>query len=157
VDLSAELPRLLPRAIAWAQAESDRVQASGLVLLAQGVEWARKVGVARPDLVRIEVTPSLPMPTDPDLAAAAIQAELLGPGMAGLTLGYSIFILASLPETSWTLVHELRHVHQYEQAGSIAAFLPVYLAQVVSVGYLNAPLEIDANEARQRVLAGGAA
>lgn len=34
--------------------------------------------------------------------------------------------------------------HQYEQAGSIAAFLPRYLQQIVTVGYNNAPFEIDA-------------
>jgi hypothetical protein len=35
-------------------------------------------------------------------------------------------------------------VHQYERAGSIAAFLPVYLQQIVELGYNNAPFEIDA-------------
>jgi len=35
-------------------------------------------------------------------------------------------------------------VYQYEQHGSIAAFLPVYLSQVLEVGYQDAPLERDA-------------
>ena len=46
--------------------------------------------------------------------------------------------------TNRLVSHELRHVHQYEAAGSIAAFLPVYLAQIVSVGYEQAPFELDA-------------
>ncbi len=36
------------------------------------------------------------------------------------------------------LRHEFRHVHQYEKAGSISAFLPIYLGQI------DAPLEADA-------------
>ena len=34
--------------------------------------------------------------------------------------------------------------HQYEEAGSIADFLPVYLKQIVEFGYDSAPLEVDA-------------
>jgi hypothetical protein len=85
----------------------------------------------------------LPTPEDPILQAAATQAGLLGPGMVGLTLGYSIFICKG-HRTRRLVSHELRHVHQYEQHGSIAAFLPVYLSQVLEVGYQNAPLERDA-------------
>jgi hypothetical protein len=42
------------------------------------------------------------------------------------------------------LSHECRHAYQYETYGSIAAFLPVYLDQIASVGYLDAPFEQDA-------------
>jgi hypothetical protein len=42
------------------------------------------------------------------------------------------------------LAHECRHVAQYEMAGSVAAFLTVYLHQLVTVGYDNSPFEIDA-------------
>jgi hypothetical protein len=63
--------------------------------------------------------------------------------MLGLTLGHSIFIVRGHKDRR-LLSHELRHVHQYEHHGSIAAFLPVYLQQIVEVGYANAPLEADA-------------
>jgi hypothetical protein len=42
------------------------------------------------------------------------------------------------------LSHELRHIYQYEAAGSIAAFLPIYLWQIAMVGYEECPLERDA-------------
>jgi hypothetical protein len=74
---------------------------------------------------------------------AAQQTGLLGPGMVGLTLGHTVFIILGC-KTVQLLSHELRHVHQYEQFGSIAAFLPVYLAQIVEVGYDNAAFEVDA-------------
>jgi len=63
--------------------------------------------------------------------------------MIGLTLGYAIFMLGGHGDVR-LLSHECRHVYQYEAHGGIAAFLPVYLAQVVGVGYVSAPFERDA-------------
>jgi hypothetical protein len=83
------------------------------------------------------------MPQDPSLQAAAVQTGLLGPGMVGLTLGYSVFVCRG-HEARRLLAHEFRHVFQYEQNGSIAGFLPVYLQQIVALGYRNAPFEVDA-------------
>jgi hypothetical protein len=142
--LHLELPRLLPGAIAWAEARAKKAAEVGTPLTPDEQAIARAVGVTRPELVRIEmVGDRLPMPDDPTLRAKAIQAGLLGPGMVGLTLGHSIFICRGY-KTRRLVAHELRHVHQYEQHGSIAAFLPVYLGQVLTVGYQDAPLEQDA-------------
>ncbi len=64
--------------------------------------------------------------------------------MVGLTLGDAVFICVGHEMNPRLLRHELRHVYQYEQAGSISAFLPLYLGQIVQFGYRNAPLEQDA-------------
>jgi hypothetical protein len=134
----------LPKAIAWAEARAQKAAETGDPLREEEMRVARAVGVARPELVRIEtVGARLPMPDDPALKAAAIEAGLLGPGMVGLTLGHAIFVCEG-HRTARLMAHELRHVHQYEQHGSIAAFLPVYLRQVLEVGYEEAPLEQDA-------------
>lgn len=148
MDLEAELPALLPRAIAWAEGEANLVAQTGQTLTDTSQALARKVGVTHVDLIRVAIVESLPMPTDPDLRAAAVQTGLLGPSMAGLTLGYSVF--ARHGHVTWRLLsHEFRHVFQYEQAGSIAAFLPIYLHQIVRVGYANAPMELDARAYEQ--------
>lgn len=143
MDLLAALPLLLPKAIAWAQEEESRAASSGRALTADEITLARTVGVVNAKRIRIQSCDRLPMPQEPSLQAAAVQTGLLGPGMAGLTLGYSVFICRG-HETRRLLAHEFRHVFQYEQNGSIAGFLPVYLQQIVTVGYMNAPLEIDA-------------
>lgn len=144
MDLRRELPKLLPGAIAWAEARAKEASEVGAPLTAQEQNVARAVGVRRPELVRVEIVGErLPMPDDPVLQAAATQAGLLGPGMVGLTLGHAIFICRG-HQTRRVLAHELRHVHQYEQYGSIVAFLPVYLIQVLEVGYEDAALERDA-------------
>ncbi len=62
--------------------------------------------------------------------------------MIGLTLGYAIFVRVGHVDTR-LISHECRPVYQHESHGGIAAFLPVYLAQVVSAGYDSAPFEID--------------
>jgi hypothetical protein len=140
-SLAALLPRLLPGAIAWA--EHAALGARGRPLTADETSLARAVGVAAPERVRVAEVDALPAPADPVLHAAGVEAGLLAPGMVGLTLGHAIFAVRGHC-TRRLLSHELRHVHQYEQAGSIAAFLPVYLAQVVECGYREAAYEQDA-------------
>jgi hypothetical protein len=141
--LAAVLPRLLPLAIAWVEAQEAHVLATGQTLSDMGTKLAIAVGVQRPDLVRIKVVNQMPQPENPDLVAIGIQTGLLGPNMGGITFGHAIFIRQG-QVTSRLLSHELRHVHQYEAAGSIAAFLGTYLEQIAIVGYERAPLELDA-------------
>ena len=143
MDLQAVLPSLLPLAITWAEARAAEGAHSGIALNNHLLTIARSVGVVQPELIRIALVHSLPMPQDPMLHAAAVQTGLLGPGMVGLTLGYAVFVCHGY-DTVRLLSHEFRHVYQYERAGSIAAFLPVYLVQIVQFGYANAPFEQDA-------------
>jgi hypothetical protein len=142
IDLAASLPMLLPRAVAWA--EASVVLTSGNALQPPELELARSVGVVKPEKIRIGVVDRLPLPTDAALRDAAVQTGLLGPSMIGLTLGYAVLICRGHEASTRLLTHEFRHVYQYEAAGSIAAFLPGYLQQIVTVGYFNAPLEADA-------------
>jgi hypothetical protein len=145
MDLARSLPMLLPRAIAWATAESRRALESGTPLDGDGLEIARRVGVVSPRKVRTIIAGGLPTPDDPFLLAAARESGLLVPETTGLTLGYAIFVRAG----HWgrrILSHECRHVSQYEACGGIAGFLPAYLMQIATVGYSEAPLEIDARD-----------
>lgn len=143
-DQAAALPSLLPRAIAWAEAREVEVLKDGTALSPNGgIALARAVGVRRPDMIRVSLVDRIPVPDDPELCEAALEAELLGPDTLGITFGYAIYVRSDHDEPG-LLWHECRHVHQYEQAGSIAAFLPVYLKQIVEHGYKDAPFEIDA-------------
>jgi hypothetical protein len=147
-DLAAVLPRLLPRAIVWAELHSAEIQATGVSLNPSGLAIARAVGVVHAEHIRVSIVPSLPLPEDPELRDAALQSGLLGPTMVGVTLGYSIYLVKGYVSTR-LLSHECRHVYQYETAGSIAAFLPTYLMQIARYGYEAAPLEVDARNHEQ--------
>jgi hypothetical protein len=142
-DLRAALPQLLPQAIAWAEASAREAASTGLALTEAEVEIARRVGVLRPELIRVAVVDRIPLPENPTLRTAAIETGLLGPDTVGLTLGYAVFVVRG-NKVDRVLSHEFRHVYQYEQHGSIAAFLPLYLQQIVDVGYDEAPYELDA-------------
>lgn len=144
IDLAASLPLLLPRAVAWAEAQASIVLASDNSLNPAALELARRVGVVKPEKIRIGVVDHLPLPTDVVLREAAVQTGLLGPGMIGLTLGHAVLVCRSHEGSRRLLSHEFRHVYQYEAAGSIAAFLPGYLQQIVAFGYANASFEADA-------------
>jgi len=143
MDLRQALPQLIPRAIAWADARANEAAATGSALTQSEEAIARAVGVSKPELIRVADVERLPFPEEPDLRAAALQIGLLGPGMVGLTFGHTVFVCRG-HRTRRLLSHEFRHVYQYEQHGSIAAFLPIYLRQIVDVGYERASLEIDA-------------
>jgi hypothetical protein len=148
MDLRALLPRLTPRAIAWAESLAADVASRGAPLDRSGVLDARIVGVQKAESIRVLMVDRLPLPTDPGLQAAALQTGLLAPTMAGLTLGHSI-LLCHGQMCRRLLSHECRHVFQYEQAGSIAAFLPLYLESIVRVGYWDSPFEQDARAHEQ--------
>jgi hypothetical protein len=143
MDLAAQLPHLLPRAIAWAKGQSRQSAKRGRKLTPQEQDLARAVGVTKPERIRVAVVATLPLPDDLELRAAALHTGLLGPGMTGLTLGYAVIVCHD-HETTRLLSHEFRHVYQYEQAGGIAAFLPPYLEEIVRVGYHNTSFERDA-------------
>lgn len=145
IDLAAVLPSILPGAIAWAEQQSDLVLLSGASLPPHCISDARAVGVQSPERIRIAIVPSLPLPIDPMLRSVALNTGLLGSNMVGLTLGHAVFVVYG-HDTRRLLTHEFRHVHQYEVAGSIAAFLPTYLQQIAIHGYEQAPLEVDARQ-----------
>lgn len=144
-DLQEILPFLLPRAIGWVKEQSEHILGAGSPLNDTGLSIARAVGVASPEHIRVCVVSELPLPNDPELRNVALDTGLLGPGMVGVTFGYGIY-LCDGHISNRLISHECRHVYQYEVAGSIEAFLPIYLQQIATVGYDDAPFEIDARQ-----------
>ena len=116
--------------------EGDPLTAAGLTL-------AGRVGVAQPERIRILTVPTVPAPADPELQQIALEQNLIGPSTAVLTLGYGICIVEGCL-TPRLLAHDCRHVYQHEVAGSIEAFLPLYLQQIAEFTYDRAPYELDA-------------
>jgi hypothetical protein len=142
-DLQLLLPQILPKAIQWAQRKSAEIQSVGLPLSETELKLAKLMGVNEPQRIRILLVRELPLPEDPELSAVALSTGLIGPNMVGLTLGHGIFICEG-HRTNRLVSHECRHVYQYEQAGSIHEFLPIYLLQIAQFGYEGAPYEHDA-------------
>jgi hypothetical protein len=141
--LSLALPLFNPGAVAWVRAQERSILKKGRALDAREIAIARAVGVQAPERIRVQTIDELALAINPVLRYAAGYVGLLGSGTIGLTLGHGIYIRNG-SYSGRLLAHECRHVHQYEAAGSIDAFIPRYLKQVVAVGYRDAPYEIDA-------------
>lgn len=141
VNLS--LTTVLPKVIAWAEEQSALVMHQGVALNETLKQLAMRAGVRHPHLIRVIEVTQMPQPEDPELQTAAAALGMMGKSVTGLTLGYSIFIRRG-HRTERLLSHEFRHIQQYEKAGSIRAFLPVYIGQISTFGYHNAPFEVDA-------------
>jgi len=146
-------PLLIQKAIAWAEAQYAAIAQTGLPLDDAQLAMAASVGVQHPDRIRIAEVQRFPVPDDPALKQTAFDTGLLGPDTLGLTLGYGVYVRQGYIgqghirqgfSSNRLLSHEFRHVYQYEQAGSISAFLLEYLQQIVMFGYSKAPFEVDA-------------
>lgn len=142
-ELGLSILSLIPKAIAWAEQQSAEVSQTGISLDKNEILIAKQVGVKFPEKIRIAYVETIPVPDDPELQQVTITAGLLGSNTTGLTLGHSVYIRVDHDNIS-LLSHECRHVYQYEQAGSIANFLPIYLKQIIDHGYDDAPFEVDA-------------
>lgn len=137
------LEQILEKTILWAEEQSNFILENGTALNDSEIELAKKVGVKQPELVRIFEIDTIPAPLDPELKKLTEITGLFNPNLAGITFYYGIYIKKG--ERNNRLVsHELRHVYQHEKIGSMKEFLREYIRQLLSTGYENAPLELDA-------------
>ncbi len=141
--MNINIQPLMPEVISWAQEHEKLIKLSGVSLDDPNMDAARRVGVSKPQLIRVLEVDAIPKPSHPELQRLAVATGLLGPGTVGLTLGYGIYVRRGHASRR-LLTHEFRHVHQYEHAGSVSDFLQIYVQQILEFGYMNAPLEVDA-------------
>ena len=147
---SIDLSQFMPGALAWTLNINANVMAKGKPLSLCQAADAVEVGVKNPEAVRILRVPSLPEPDNPQLRLVAKEVGLDLPRSLGLALGYAVLICHSALGDRRVLRHELRHVAQFETAGSLSRFLEEYLAQMVQHGYRDAPFEVDARRYESR-------
>jgi len=130
----------MPRIISWAESLAEDIAAKGIPLDEAGLSDARSVGVQEPEKIRVLIVNEFPAVPFPEIVRAL---QVGGFTVYATTLGHSIIVRRGCMSRR-LLSHECRHVYQYEQAGSIAQFLPGHLQAVVMVGYMNCPDEKDA-------------
>ena len=123
----------------------------GAALTERETALARQLGVQNSARVRLLAIDEMPRPQQSELRAAALQSGFFAPGTQGMTLGAGVFVARAAWRELDLVAHELVHVAQYESLG-IEEFLRRYLRECLTVGYWNAPLEIEAREESARVL-----
>ncbi len=132
----------------WSEVKAGEVLREGVPLTEDEAQLATAVGVEHPERVRILEVDAIPSPKDESIQAVARSHGFDFSAFKGLTLGHGILVVRG-SRTRRLVAHELRHVHQYENAGSMAAFLETYITQLQAYGYQDAPLEVDARRYEQ--------
>jgi hypothetical protein len=98
---------LLPLACAWAQRQESAILRHGIALTPAQLIDAHKIGVKRPERIRIRVVEEIRLPLHRLLRDAAESIGLISPFTVGMTLYHGIFIhsdywaSAGLSSTNW--------------------------------------------------------
>ena len=135
----------------WACAQKQRVLCEGVPLSEAEKADAKSIGVKNPDRVRLLRVDTIPAPAHPMLRAAAASLNFLTHAPRGLALEYGIFVRSDCWRDRALIAHELVHTAQYERLGGVVPFLQLYISQCATVGYANAPLELEAIRTAERI------
>jgi hypothetical protein len=146
-----QIDQLLPLAAEWATEQERRVLCEGVPLSKEELADAKAIGVRNPERVRLLRVDSIPVPAHPMLRAAAASINFVTAAPRGLALDYGIFVRADHWRDRELIAHELAHTAQYQRLGGIIPFLQTYLGQCATVGYQQAPLELEASAAAERI------
>ncbi|HJT45082.1 MAG TPA: hypothetical protein VJ721_02315 [Chthoniobacterales bacterium] len=146
-----QIEELVPLAAQWAAEQERRVLCQGVPLSEEELADARAIGVRNPERVRLLRVNSIPVPLHPMLKAAAASINFITAAPRGLALDYGIFVRADHWRDRQLIAHELAHTAQYQRLGGIRPFLQTYLGQCATVGYEQAPLELEATAAADRI------
>jgi len=139
-----QLEQILPLAAQWAADQERRVLCEGVPLSKIELADAKAIGVRNPERVRLLRVDAVPVPVHPMLRAAAASINFLTATPRGLALDHGIFIRADHWRDRALIAHELVHTAQFQRFGGILPFLQTYISQCATVGYSNAPLELEA-------------
>jgi hypothetical protein len=145
------LDELLPLAVQWAAEQERRVLCEGVRLSEIEMADAKTIGVQNPERVRLLRVANVPVPAHPLLRAAAASINFISAAPSGLALEYGIFIRTDHWRDRALIAHELVHTAQYQRLGGILPFFQTYMYQCATVGYRNAPLEMEAAATAARI------
>ena len=146
-----QMEQLLPLAAQWAIEQERRVLCEGVPLSDAELADAKAIGVRNPERVRLLPVDSILVPVHPMLKAAAASINFITAAPSGLALDNGIFVRADQWRDRSLIVHELVHTAQYQRLGGVLPFLQTYIFQCATVGYQQAPLELEAAATAERI------
>lgn len=126
----------------WAEAMQKQIFQEGEPISYRDRLIASIAGIGDEEKVRILKVDKIVLP-DIELVNDLKKANILGTSKTlGMALGYAILLDNSA--THDALIHEFRHVAQYELFGDLKSYLTFYLRELIKFGYGDGPLENDA-------------
>jgi len=126
----------------WLNNLAEIVQTKGVPLSENYLSIAKEAKINHINKIKILYVDDITIPDFKGIKSIENINTLLEFGIGGMTLGYSIILNKKAAKT--TLVHELRHVAQFELFDSLESFLVFYLKEIEKFGYRKGPLEKDA-------------
>jgi len=151
-DWQQQLPRFVAEYSQWAGEIEQQAFKTGEKLSAVDLEMARKIGVKAPEKIRVVTQKDVPFPKhNKFLLGIGETLGLVGPGVINnaQVFGHAIYVAEHYELDRPRTAHELVHVMQFEREGSFANVLQLYLKEVATYGYDNAPLEVEAYQANK--------
>lgn len=120
----------------------EKIEQEGMKLPKKYEKIAQLAGVKNIDKIKVLYSDTIEFSFEEIFAQYMPNVALSIGQINGLTLGYHILI--NKHASKWTLVHELRHVAQYELFEDIDQFIQIYIKEFIEYGYKSAPFEKDA-------------
>lgn len=134
---------LTPFVHGWVLRQEAIIRRQGRPLDGSEIAFARLIGVAETDSVRILTIARIPLPAGWLLKGLARFSRVVLADPVALTAGFGIYLQADLKDDLVVIRHELVHVRQYERLGR-KVFLKRYIWDCLVEGYAGAPLEKEA-------------
>jgi hypothetical protein len=136
---------MLPLVIWWVRHNEKIALRLGRALTDEEMSWAKKIGIAHPEKIRILNVTRIPTAV-PLYVEKLLQRKGYPAGSAaGMCMRYGIYAKESHAYKKSLIAHELVHTHQFERLGGLWHFLHIYLKETMILGYANSPLEKEAN------------
>lgn len=136
----------------WAAWHQRRIRRSGRQLNARELAMAQALGLKRPGGIFICEVERVPNPLFPVMKLARRCGVHWISNVAGITLGQGIYVTHESQPSPALIAHELVHVWQYQQVGSIWRFMVEYVYQCLLVGYHDAEWEIEARKVSAKLI-----
>lgn len=138
------LPVFVRIAGKWVESHERRIMRDGVPLSEECLTDAAKMGVVRPEKIRLLRVERIPALNGSFIRLLAWWFPAISTNTVGLTLGHGIYIRSPWWDDRCLIAHECVHVGQYERCGSAAAFLTAYFTQCIEDGYPDAAMEQEA-------------
>lgn len=143
---------MLPFAMWWVRHHEKIALRLGRPLNDEELQWAQQIGISAPYKVRILNVARIPTPV-PNFIENLIQRKGYPAGnAAGMCMRYGIYAKETYAHRKSLIAHELVHTHQFERLGGIWYFLKTYLKETMTLGYVNSPLEKEANTIAEAIV-----
>jgi hypothetical protein len=123
---------LLPLAYQWAKAQEEFVLARGNPLSPRHTRDAVLAGVQDCARVRVVVVDRIPIPDNPDLAAASKRIGIITEDTRCAGFGHALIIRVDAWNDRELVLHNLVHIAQCERCGGLEQWIHQYLGDRIS-------------------------